>query len=376
MGEPTARNPELSAPGLSLPVAASALVTQPQGAITAELLVPRMITDVKSSKALLAELQDFVHEVMVEGEDFGHIPGIPKKILLKPGAEKLLEVYGYWPQLIMVPPTFHAGKVIGGTVEDWNGDIMGFGHPFFNYQFQALIMSKRTGGIVGMGVGSCNSMESKYRWRLARRKCPKCAQETILKSKFDPPRWYCNQNKGGCNATFKLDDHAIIGQELGRVLNDDWYTLTNTLLKLSKKRALVDGAISVTRSSALFQEEEDEDDDGPNDATKARGSAAPSSSPAGDGRIEVTARGHKFWTFGVTGATLESLWATAERFDKVHGSGKAVETMRGHSKKQRDIDLTEAEGKAVVGHLEAQLAAGASSAPISAPTALGSDPGY
>ncbi|KKK67335.1 hypothetical protein LCGC14_2955110, partial [marine sediment metagenome] len=60
---------------------------------------------------------------------------------------------------------------------------------------------------------------------------------------------------GGCGAKFAETAEAIISQPEGRVENDDPYTLVNTLLKMAKKRALVDAVLSATRSSGLFTQD-------------------------------------------------------------------------------------------------------------------------
>jgi hypothetical protein len=205
-------------------------------------LVPTMLTDIEATKARLEQLQQFVREVMVDGEDYGMIPGVNKPVLLKPGAEKLCEVYGYAQQLEIV-----------NRVEDWN-------RPFFHYEVRCDLASKRTGRIIGSGVGSCNSMEAKYRWREGQRLCPKCQQPTIIKGKEEyGGGWICYRKKGGCGAKFADDDSGITDQTVGRVENDDVYTLVNTILKMAKKRAVVDATLSVTRSSALFtQDAEDQ----------------------------------------------------------------------------------------------------------------------
>src|SRR6266704_6506617 len=43
-------------------------------------------------------VNQFISKVLIEGEDFGNIPGgQKKKVLLKPGAEKLCSIFGLTP---------------------------------------------------------------------------------------------------------------------------------------------------------------------------------------------------------------------------------------------------------------------------------------
>lgn len=191
----------------------------------------------------LKELQQFVKEVMVEDEDYGVIPGTNKPSLYKPGAEKLCEIYGLAPMVEVTQ-----------RVEDWDRGL-------FAYEVRTSLVSKRTGQVVATGVGSCNSMEGRYRWRDSQRACPKCKNATIIKGKAEyGGGWLCFAKKGGCGAKFADGDPSVEGQTVGRVENDDPYTLVNTILKMAKKRSHVDATLSATRSSALFtQDVEDMD---------------------------------------------------------------------------------------------------------------------
>jgi hypothetical protein len=154
-------------------------------------VMPTFVATLPEMEKRYKELQEFVQKQMVEDEDYGKIPGCPKPSLFKPGAEKLLEIYGYAVSDI----------VIEDKIEDWE-------KGFIHYDIKATAVSKRTGQIVGVGVGSCNSKEKKY-------------------------------------------------------INQESFSLVNTLMKMAKKRAIVDLALLVTRSSAIFtQDIEDIDGNG------------------------------------------------------------------------------------------------------------------
>ncbi|HEY8343253.1 MAG TPA: hypothetical protein VIK75_09740 [Calditerricola sp.] len=159
------------------------------------------VMSVDEAKRRVEELQRFVREVMVPDQDYGTIPGTPKPTLLKPGAEKLCEIYGLAPTI-----------EVTNRVEDWE-------KGFFHYECKCRLVSKRTGIVVAEGVGSANTRERRYR-------------------------------------------------------NQDPYTLVNTVLKMAKKRALVDATLSATRSSGLFvQDVEDivDVDGGPVDRPRHNG---------------------------------------------------------------------------------------------------------
>jgi hypothetical protein len=232
-------------------------------------LVPTMVSDIASAKARLRELQEFVREVMVEGEDYGTIPGTEKPALYKPGAEKLCEIYG----LIQCP-------TVVNRIEDWDA-------PHFHYEVRCDLVSKRTGRIIGSGFGSCNSYESRYRWRMAERTCPICHRETIIRGKEEyGGGWLCFRKKGGCGAKFQDGEPEILNQMVGRVPNEDVCTLVNTLLKMAKKRALVDAVLSVTRSSGLFTQ--DVEDLGDTPASDDRPRTDPPSAAAKPGPLMRT----------------------------------------------------------------------------------------
>lgn len=152
-------------------------------------VAPTMVGTLTEIETRYKQLQEFIQKQMIEDEDYGTIPGCTKPSLFKSGAEKLLELYGYAVSDIQITKN-----------ENW--DI-----GFFAYEIKAVATSKRSGQIVGTGIGACNSKENKY-------------------TKQDP------------------------------------YTIQNTLLKMAKKRAVVDLALLVTRSSALFTQDMEDIENG------------------------------------------------------------------------------------------------------------------
>jgi hypothetical protein len=180
--------------------------------------------------------QELVHKFMVEGQDYGVIPGTNKPSLLKPGAEKITK-------LLSLADTY---EVID-RVEDWQ-------KPLFRYMVKCTLSFR--GQIVSEGMGECNSMESKYRWRDAKPVCPVCGSESIIKGKAQyGGGWLCWEKKGGCGAKWDDGDPLIEGQTKGKVPNDDIFSLINTILKMAEKRALVDAALHAGRLSNVFTQD-------------------------------------------------------------------------------------------------------------------------
>lgn len=173
------------------------------------------VMSVDEAKRRLGELQRFIREVMVPGEDYGVIPGTDKPTLYKPGAEKLCEIYGLSPIIEIVQ-----------RIEDWE-------RGFFHYEVKCRLVSKRTGAVVAEGVGSCNSREARYRYRWV--------YESQLPPGFDKRKAVTRRAKNGGT--------------LYRIENDDPYTLANTILKMAKKRAHIDATLSATRSSGIFTQD-------------------------------------------------------------------------------------------------------------------------
>jgi predicted RNA-binding Zn-ribbon protein involved in translation (DUF1610 family) len=188
-------------------------------------------------KRQVALIQDVMESVMQVGEHYGTIPGCgPKPTLLKPGAEKLSTTF-------RLAPSYNIRR----------NDLQN-GHR--EYELICTLTHIISGQTVGQGVGACSTMESKYRYRKAEQKCPKCGKETIIKGKKEyGGGWLCYGKKGGCGAKFKDGDTAIENQNMGRVEHDNPADYYNTVLKMAKKRAHVDAVLTATAASDLFTQD-------------------------------------------------------------------------------------------------------------------------
>lgn len=196
-------------------------------------------TDLQSAVQTYQMMADFVKSVLREGVDFGAIPGVDRPTLLKPGAEKLLRFFGMYSRLELQE-----------KIEDWTGEQHG-GEPFFFYRYKALAI--RNGEVVAEGVGSCNSWEKKYRYRVAELVCPECGMP-LRKSKH-VDEYYCWAKTGGCGATFAIDDPRITEQPRGNIPNPNPADLVNTIDKMAQKRALVAVALVACNASEYFTQD-------------------------------------------------------------------------------------------------------------------------
>ena len=179
-----------------------------------------------------------------EGVDYGVIPGTAKPTLYKAGAEKICTFFGY-------APVYTVEKI-----EDWDGSQHA-GEPLFYYNYTCTLM--KDGKPVGQSAGSCNSWESKYRYRISKRVCPSCGVAALIEGKQfrpgDPKQWVCFEKKGGCKAKFAIDDKRITEQAVGRVANPDFADVINTVQKIAQKRAYVGACLSATGASQYFTQD-------------------------------------------------------------------------------------------------------------------------
>ena len=168
----------------------------------------------------ITNFQGVIQSTLEEGHDFGVIPGTGNKpTLLKPGAEKILMLLG-----------LTSSYEITAKEEDWERGL-------FAYTIRCSL--HKNGQLITQGVGSCNSRESKYRYRWVQKNdIPAGVNPNTLKTKWGKYR----------------------------VENDDIYDLVNTLLKMAKKRAQIDAVLTVASLSEVFTQDLDDVNIGQYDA--------------------------------------------------------------------------------------------------------------
>ncbi len=201
--------------------------------------MPEFMTSIEDAKNRYSLLKKFVKFVMKEGSDYGVIPGTDKPTLLKPGAEKLNNIYGFYSEVEIIE-----------KIEEWD-------KPFFNYIVKATIYSKRTGVKEAEGIGSCNSMESKYRYRW------------VFESELTEEQ---KQDKESIKTKIIHSNKKNRDYKMFRIDNEDIYSLVNTFQKMASKRAYIDATLKATRTSEMFtQDLEDIKDYEPKTASKTEG---------------------------------------------------------------------------------------------------------
>jgi hypothetical protein len=165
----------------------------------------------------IQRFQKLVKTHLVPDHDFGTIPGTQKPTLLKPGAEKITKLMG-----------LADSYSISDKVEDW-------AKPLFSYTVTCELHNIQGGALISQGIGHCNSMEACYRHRwLWSSDVPAHLDKNSL------PQRQINTRRGRSTQY--------------RIENDDVFSLVNTIMKMAKKRALVDAALSAGRLSDLFSQ--------------------------------------------------------------------------------------------------------------------------
>ena len=174
----------------------------------------------------VALIQRVMSAVMKRGEHYGIIPGCgDKPSLLKPGAEKLAITF-------RLTPTFDVKK----------SDL---GNNHREYEVSCTLSNG------GQGVGSCSTMEGKYRFR------PGPKEDT---GKPIPKEYWDKRNKAllggdGYVAAKNAEGHWSIHRQGEKVEHDNPADYYNTVLKMAKKRAFVDAILTNTAASDCFTQD-------------------------------------------------------------------------------------------------------------------------
>ena len=185
-------------------------------------------------------IQQVMRSEMKDGEHYGKIPGCgDKPALLKAGAEKLSLTFRLAPKFEI-------------TV-----DNLPNGHR--EYRIVTSIYHIDTGKFLGSGMGSASTMESKHRYRSGEgedtgRVVPKEYWDT---RKIDPKK--AQSLIGGSDfTTRKIDGAWKICSKGEKAENPDIADTYNTVLKMGKKRSLVDAVLTVTAASDIFTQDIEE----------------------------------------------------------------------------------------------------------------------
>jgi hypothetical protein len=182
-------------------------------------------------------VREFIYQELKDGVDYGTVQGCgDKPTLLQPGAQKICMFFNVYP--------------------DYEVERRDVGEAHVDYIVKTTLISRTTGLKVGSGVGSCSSLERKYRYRQQNRTCPKCGAETIRSSKAGG--FFCGVRSGGCGASFAANDASVRNQQIGMIENVDVADAFNTILKIAKKRSFVDATLSLSCISEFFTQDLEE----------------------------------------------------------------------------------------------------------------------
>lgn len=241
------------------------VVSRPQAPIQAHLLsglgaVALMPDDeFDRSLALMRKGVDRARKmqetILDDGVDFGALPGVKRPFLHKPGAEKLEKAYGL--------ATSYVIQRIVGTGPLAPGDER-IETPDLSFIVRSRVHLGTTDGpVVAEGVGEANTFEKKYRYRKGERECPNCGKPAIRgpseRRGGGGQEFFCWRKLDGCGSTFGegTPEYQAIASTQADIENPDPHDLANTVLKIAKKRAYVDGILQATATSGLFTQDED-----------------------------------------------------------------------------------------------------------------------
>lgn len=156
-------------------------------------------------------IQEVMKAVMTENVHYGKIIGCgDKPTLLKPGAEKIASTF----RLAIDP-----------IVEDLSSS------DEIRYRIAARVTHQLTGQFLGSGIGEASTNEQKYKWRKI-----VCEDE-----------W---------NATPEDRKRIKYGKDYTeKQIRTNPADVANTVLKMAKKRALVDAVLTITAASDCFTQD-------------------------------------------------------------------------------------------------------------------------
>jgi len=175
----------------------------------------------------IKKIQELMQQAMKDGEHFGKIPGCgDKPTLLKPGAEKLSFMFRLAPRYEI-------------TIRD-----LGKGHR--EYDIITSLYHISTGNFFGQGVGSCSTMESKFKYRW-------------IDSPYKPKKEEADRLKHEGKGRWRKNGNDWIWQD--RIEYDNPADHYNTIEKMAKKRSLVDSILTATAASDIFTQDLEELED-------------------------------------------------------------------------------------------------------------------
>lgn len=206
------------------------MVDETELAIHCDTSVSLTARDIRSQVNLV---QEVMGGIMKEHTHYDKIPGCgDKPTLLQPGAQVLALTF-------QLAPEYRITR-----------DDLGNGHR--EYSIICDLISRQSGLKVGSGVGSCSTMESKFRYRTG---------EVVYTGKKVPQEYWDDRDVkliGGKGYSVKKNPESgqwEIVRQGEKVENTDIADTYNTVLKMGKKRAFVDAVLNTTAASDMFTQD-------------------------------------------------------------------------------------------------------------------------
>lgn len=167
-------------------------------------------------KADVNLIQQVLKAVFKKDVHFGVIPGTIKNTLLKPGAEKIMTTF----RLNGEP-----------LIEDLSSA------DEIRYRIRIRVTHQVTKLEIGWGVGECSSNETKYKWIKAEKWAYDATPEDRRRMIWKPG---------------KTENYPVM-QVRANIAD-----VANTVLKIAKKRGIVDATLTCTSASDVFEQDLDD----------------------------------------------------------------------------------------------------------------------
>jgi len=188
------------------------------------------VLDVPDVKRQMYLIHSLMKDVMKEGTHYGTIPGTPKPTLYKAGAEKINFMF-------RLSATYPISECIIKDLPDGHREVIA----------TCILTHIPTGKVWGTAIGSCTTMEGKYRFR----------NDVEWTGKTIPQAYWKDKDVsllGGRDFVAKKNDDGKweIAKKSGKIEHDNPADYYNVILKMAQKRAMTSADVGSTACSDIF----------------------------------------------------------------------------------------------------------------------------
>lgn len=201
---------------------------------------PNSISSIEAVKERIGLVNQLYQEILEKDKHYGKLPGTEKDTLYKPGAEKLNVLFKLVPK-----------------VE--NEEIIELGQNHREYRLMVGLYHKETGQFFGDCIGSCSTMESKYRYRYKSESTNIAVDKEYwsLREQNLLDDYFKKYPKRKGLKTEKIDGRWYFVKK-EKAENPDIADVYNTVYKMAYKRAFVGATIIATGVSDIFTQDLDD----------------------------------------------------------------------------------------------------------------------